>query len=811
MSELKTNLQEILQEKQEKIIPENIKKDVQIFDVIGTLESTGAVINNQDKTITSNGLYTADEGYTGLGTVDVQVPQNVKLFDTIEEMNDDNEKFENTFAVVNKYNVKNLTETDSFNRCILPKTVVLDEPQTEYNEITFAGDGAVSAYVTLNPNGCSIQFHDDFGSMSYSYTSSDGMTYTLNDYDSDLLVILSSKMWYRPNEQGMRMWSDNIGKFITLEDYLFGGTFQCQKIIDLSSINIPDMSELSYNDYVPVFVKKDTPITVDDLLPLINKLDLNSHAYDIAFDGSHYYVMGYTKDAMSYTDMLYNMNGSPSVLMYNVEDTYNYITNDAIYKVSEDLSTVETIDRLNLPDSIIDRFGTVTSFSNTGNEFCIRYMPNDNKKLTNVSTYYVNAGGKATYISSVFSTFNKVYKLVYNYTPNQLTVNKNSVLPDVMAYGNNGVITGDGSVYSNMPDIQNKNAEIYSHTKPYANLQNIPESFFYSTATAYKNYIYLFCGGWNTSDKVYRYDVSSNLYEEWDDFSSLENNPAWGGISVSVGDYIYIFGGNSGKPGLKYNPETKEKTAITNGYNHKTLHPTPVVIGSKIYIYDGKIKCFDTLTNTWSDIWTDNIQGDIYKNYLGTDGTDLYVIRSKYNGSPNYDYTTTMTKYILSTGETSEMTDPPYGPGHAGIVSKNNKIYLFGDNDYQNEKNCYCYDVSKNSWSKLPDLPYGYYDGGYAVINNQLYLFGGDTDLGNIQGGPDSQLAYSYTLDSISNLAVPDQQELILSDIKEHLKPENIKAGVTILGVTGTLDTTLTNAQYTIALNTAKQIEGSVE
>lgn len=35
--------------------------------------STGTPINNQDKTITSNGSYTADEGYTGLGTVNVNV------------------------------------------------------------------------------------------------------------------------------------------------------------------------------------------------------------------------------------------------------------------------------------------------------------------------------------------------------------------------------------------------------------------------------------------------------------------------------------------------------------------------------------------------------------------------------------------------------------------------------------------------------------------------------------------------------------------------------------------------------------------
>lgn len=43
-----------------------------ILDVEGTA-SAGGTINNQDKTITENGQYTADEGYTGLGTVTVNV------------------------------------------------------------------------------------------------------------------------------------------------------------------------------------------------------------------------------------------------------------------------------------------------------------------------------------------------------------------------------------------------------------------------------------------------------------------------------------------------------------------------------------------------------------------------------------------------------------------------------------------------------------------------------------------------------------------------------------------------------------------
>lgn len=43
-----------------------------IFNTI--IKGSGTEINNQDKTITKNGSYTADEGYTGLGTVTVNVP-----------------------------------------------------------------------------------------------------------------------------------------------------------------------------------------------------------------------------------------------------------------------------------------------------------------------------------------------------------------------------------------------------------------------------------------------------------------------------------------------------------------------------------------------------------------------------------------------------------------------------------------------------------------------------------------------------------------------------------------------------------------
>ena len=73
--------------------PENIKKGVKILKTVGILDVS---INNQDKTVDSSTAsqdITADNGYTGLGTVTVNpvtasidanlIPENIKAGVTI--------------------------------------------------------------------------------------------------------------------------------------------------------------------------------------------------------------------------------------------------------------------------------------------------------------------------------------------------------------------------------------------------------------------------------------------------------------------------------------------------------------------------------------------------------------------------------------------------------------------------------------------------------------------------------------------------------------------------------------------------------
>lgn len=52
--------------------------------------SGGVKINNQDKTITANGVYSADEGFTGLGNVSVNVPVNVDGGEMLDAIVDGN-------------------------------------------------------------------------------------------------------------------------------------------------------------------------------------------------------------------------------------------------------------------------------------------------------------------------------------------------------------------------------------------------------------------------------------------------------------------------------------------------------------------------------------------------------------------------------------------------------------------------------------------------------------------------------------------------------------------------------------------------
>ena len=208
---------------------EKLVKGNTILGVEGTAEA-GSQINNQDKTITQNGQYTADSGYTGLGTVTVNVPSgsgDVKLFETEQAMQADPNPSEGDLAVVYRSEVQNATADSRFQTATFPDTVVLDTTMTDYIDIRYRAVDSSKMFDcmgSLNSSGFRMNCYTESGSIIIQYTSSDGITYTRTDTTGNP-VDFGTKIYYAYP----RGWNDAIGKFIQLGESVFNGIYEYNK------------------------------------------------------------------------------------------------------------------------------------------------------------------------------------------------------------------------------------------------------------------------------------------------------------------------------------------------------------------------------------------------------------------------------------------------------------------------------------------------------------------------------------------------------------------------------------------------------
>ena len=191
MSELNEKLQEIKRQKDTYILPENLKKDVTAFGVTGTYEGSG-----------------------GSG--------DVKLFETVEEMQLDPSPNEGDLAVVYREEIQPIDENSEFDSCIFPNTVVLDEAFTESISGRFRAIGGGWFDGNVDMSSSSFRF-DGYGDkeVRVQYTSSDGITYTRTDGGEELQefgVVIK----YEP----MEPWNNIIGNFMKIGGNYFDGMYE---------------------------------------------------------------------------------------------------------------------------------------------------------------------------------------------------------------------------------------------------------------------------------------------------------------------------------------------------------------------------------------------------------------------------------------------------------------------------------------------------------------------------------------------------------------------------------------------------------
>lgn len=429
MSELKTNLEAILQEKQDKIIPENIKKDVQIFDVIGTYEGSGS---------SSNG--------------------DVKLFETVEEMQADENSKEGDLAVVYRNKMQNMTADSQTQYITFPETVILPEAFTgNVNGRLLAIDSSVMFDGNIRLNQTSFRFdgYSENGMIRVEYSSSDGITYTRTRFSGnreDLTnpVDLGTIVKYK----SMESWNDAMGYFMQIGGNVFEGLYQAQ--------SYPALFNMKYNvDIMYNTENSKTELTSDEIqLNAYDAVQLCKDLDDVV-DSTGYYTMVVTEIKNNIVSKGVIYPGVVSLYKHTDGTIYTNVsvaessTSYTVSKIEFDVNN-KTTQKTELPIIVLQ----------VGTMYCKCVEP---VNTTNNYIYVFNFDKpdellvRCTYDNSVYSSrYEQTYETLnrYTLTPNQLTAIAENIY-NAKAYSKDGVIEGTlTQTVSNQ--FNDTNAEVYA-------------------------------------------------------------------------------------------------------------------------------------------------------------------------------------------------------------------------------------------------------------------------------------------------------------------------------------------------------------
>ena len=347
----------------------NIK--TQVHNLPEYLDTSDATATENDllqgKTAYVNGkkLVGIYEGSSGSG--------EVKKFDTIEDMQQDENPQEGDLAVVYSNQQSNMTENSVFSKITLPQTVVLDTAVEDYIEIGFQPvDESVEmdCWGNLDSNRMNVDIYMMSEGTDYriQYESQDGITYirsgeTPEEIDFGFDVKFG-------NRWGEAQWDDRIGQFFIIGQVNFNGLFQYKlNIKDESKLLLKGLNDFEYDESITSIIDKGTYQFnydydyINDLFLLNNSpryiyigIDdeiyaINDGVIGIDFDDGSIIITYYNGGVDKYTYYKYNkLTGIFEIIQDNIsfgdlEKIYNNFDlyrNDNIFVKSKSLLVSRT-------------------------------------------------------------------------------------------------------------------------------------------------------------------------------------------------------------------------------------------------------------------------------------------------------------------------------------------------------------------------------------------------------------------------------------------------------------------------------------
>ena len=440
------------------------------YDALSRVSITTAVpekqLQTKSSTITDNGTIELhpDTGYDGFDQVNLTINVSgggdvpVKLFNSIAAMNSSSGNQLGDLALVYANETRNMIATDQFSKVMFPQTVINVNREMYGNPQFRAVNGSnyFNAQGDLTRNRFYMNFYLSSGQVRVNYTSSDGYTYTRTTLTGPSGVVSGDIVNFGFDIEFTHpdWWGNGqLGYFFQMVNKHFDGLFQYKNIVTTDYLSL-DMSQTTSGSNVVYDTTRITKSTIDNILTKVGNLSTQASSVrgvitaNADFSVYHLYCNKYT----SYLDDPSRFSTEKPDAIYYLADTEKWYaittagsqyTNGLFeYTVSTDVATeltptIETV-RSNNAVEITDKYIVASIYS--GNSY-----PN--------VAFYESATGSQTsfyYLESKFYDYNG-----YDYAASQLTVNAaNQLLPGVIAYGPKGVITGDNTIYDNVPRQQ---------------------------------------------------------------------------------------------------------------------------------------------------------------------------------------------------------------------------------------------------------------------------------------------------------------------------------------------------------------------
>lgn len=441
MTELETKLSQILEEKQNKIIPENIKKGIQIFDIEGTYE-----------------------GNSG----------DVKLFETEEQMQQDPNANEGDLAIVYKNEVNNVTADSRFQYVTFPETVTLPAAVTTDSFCMLRAVDTSTMFdgqIMLNASLFRFDGYSETEMIRVQYSSTDGINYTRDDTVTNPVDLGTEVLIYNVNS-----FTTDMGYFMQIDRSTFEGLYENKIADDIDIINA--VTNITYNGTVNYDISSVLSSNIDKVVSLSTsyfKNTLNADTisgYLINCKSSIEYELyctiytpsaSYGVDGINrfYTSFDIDGNSACKIMPFRASKTSPISSSQYKFlKLNINISTNQITEE-DIPISSLTVISDSTDTNNlyiyevdVSNNIFVSIVKADAYDLNDVAytlgtieiENYENAGFN---IGDIDIVYPKVLK--YYLAPTQFTLAaSNELLPGKIAYGKNGIITGDDTVYDNL-------------------------------------------------------------------------------------------------------------------------------------------------------------------------------------------------------------------------------------------------------------------------------------------------------------------------------------------------------------------------